>query len=164
MALDRGLDNIIPILHEDYLVHLNYLKPILKTNIIALGRGKDHETEDSDFERIDKSFQYHGLAKVRWLSRDKPPTSVDSPTWLNPVRNGKIQLKLRDGYSEVHVSEHNTILDSVEENKDFVERCNCKLVELKFRQNHKLLLKLSLALHYMPLLKQLNMLEENFNI
>lgn len=161
-ALEQGLENIIPILCEDYLVHLNYLKPILKSNIIALGKGRDIDSEDKDYEQLIGGYTIHGLSKARWLNFNTPPASVDSTTWLNGVKNGKLQVKLKDGFTEISIRDIRVIGEAMEENKDFVDRCNLKISQLAAK-DHKAFLKASLCLNYMPHLKDLEMFEENFN-
>lgn len=160
-ALEQGLDYIVPILCEDYMVHLNYIKPILKSDILALGKGRDIESEDKDYEQIQGEYQIHGLSKARWLKFNTPPASVDSTTWLNPVKNGKLMVYLKDGVSEISVRDIKVIQEAMEENKDFAEKCNLRISQLATK-DHKAFLKAGLALYYMPLFANLNMLSSNF--
>lgn len=160
MAIEKGLNWVVPILHEDYEVALNFIKPILQTNVLALGKGRDITEEDKGFTSLDKQYQYHGLGKARWLKQEKPPQSVDSPTWLNPVRNGKLQLRTNDGYEEVNVNDHNAILDSMDLCKDYVKKVGLNWLEIKFNK-HEGFLKASLALHYLPLFDELKIYDKN---
>lgn len=159
MALERDI-NVVPILHEDYEVALNFLRPILKSQTIALGKGLDIDSENKCFEALDKQYQYHGLSKARWLKHEKPPVSVDSTTWLNPVRNGKLQLRTNDGYEEVHVTDYGKIQDSMDLCKDYVKKCNLSFLEIKFGR-HEGLLKASLALHYLPMFDEMKIYDKN---
>lgn len=162
MALGLGLDDIVPILHEDYQIHLNYIKSIIKTNQIALGKCEDQETEDHGFDNLPKDNMYHGLGKFRWLKNQNKPSSIDTISWLNPVRNGKLYCKTHDGYEEISIRDIKTIQGSMEECKDFVDKCGLKISQIAAK-DHKALLKASLCLHYMPKLSDYDILGKNFS-
>ncbi len=156
LALEQNIDWIVPILHEDYYVALNNNKPIIRTNVIALGQGKSKIEEDESLKKL-PSGVYHGLAKARWLD-NKDITSIDSSTWISGVRNGKIQLMFNDGVHEVFINELSQIRQSMEINKEFV---NFKFEDIQAK-DHRSILKLSLACHYKPLLRKFGVFEKNF--
>ena len=155
MALEDNIDWVVPILHEDYFVALNYIRPILRTNVLALGQGSSKLEEDENLQKLPAGI-YHGLAKARWLE-NRDISSIDSSTWLSGVRNGKVQLMFQDGVHEVFLNELNEIQRSMELNKEFVD-FGINDIQSK---DHRSILKLSLSCHYKPLFKRLQIYEKN---
>ncbi len=155
-------ENLIPIFHGRYSENLTLFKPLLiDGNIIALGRMKGMIEEDEMLRRLPSNYDYHGLGKGRWANKNIH--SVDSSTWLSGVRGRK---------TDVFKGQQITFGKKGLTNKSYVQMAltkysnHVKTVGLKQEEvlegDYNSLMKVTLAVYYMPMFESLGIYKDNF--
>lgn len=153
--MGSDISGLIPIIHGDYRVGMNYYTPMLKTDYIALGNGKGKLEEDDEIKKLPNKFKYHGLGKFRWLGKTH---SVDTPTWLSLLKNNKTYVMIGNQKVEVQYEDHN-FHQAIRDNISYVNRCEIPVRPFGTKEK----LKAPIALYYMPLCESLGIFEKNFN-
>jgi len=158
---------VSPILTSNYLQHLSQIKLTDFDRTILLGKMTGNIEEDEQVRKLPGGHKYHGLAKGRWLKglamAQNKIQSVNSSTWLSGVRGRKtdvfngLSILLGDkGKADI------TILERVLSNhKDELEQCQIYKSEVLSGQ-YSALLKLPIALYYIPMLSSLGVSSQNF--
>ena len=156
--------SVSPILTSNYLQHLSQIKLTDFDRTILLGKMTGNIEEDEQVRKLPGGHKYHGLAKGRWVtSLLINITGVNSSTWLSGVRGRKTDvwkgpsILLGDkGKGDRAILER--ILDI---HKDELEQCQIHKSEVLSGQ-YSALLKLPIALYYIPMLSSLGFASQNF--
>lgn len=159
---DMGL-NTLPVLQEDYIKHLSQLN--LKPNShICVGQMKGRfDTEDS-IKKLPTNNKYHGIGKGKYLLRGGFD-SIDTSIWISAAMSKKCDI-WSDGtiikmkFGENNVSEP-ILTHHCEKYKDNLEKIGVKMHEITERHYYSML-KLPIALYYMPICKHLKCYTDNF--
>jgi hypothetical protein len=160
-------DRLIPILHQNYLQALSLFKPNYEGDRYALGKMASRSREDSELRKLPQNYSYHGLAKGRWLSRDKfgMIDSVDSSTWTSGVRGRKTDVWRGQSISFGDKGRNNVSYIQLACQKNLIYLSKLGLDPKDIISGTKGALTVApLALYYMPMFKDLGCYDENFSI
>jgi len=155
----------IPILHGNYVDDLSKIKELLtEGDIVGLGKGKGRLEEDGMVKRLSPIYQYHGMAKGRWI-KDRIMHSIDSATWLSALRGRKTEV--HGGQSiflgDKGMSNQGQIQLACAKNLDFLASADLN-PQLVLEADPKALLKIPISLYYKPLFKSLGIYDDNFKV
>jgi len=158
--------SVSPILTSNYLQHLSQIKLTDFDRTILLGKMTGNIEEDEQVRKLPSGHNYHGLAKGRWVTNPLINIiSVNSSTWLSGVRGRKTDVW------DYHIGSvllgkkgkgDRAILERVLDNhKDELEQCQIHKAEVMAGE-YSALLKLPIALYYIPMLSSLGAASQNF--
>jgi len=158
--------SVSPILTSNYLQHLSQISLTDFDRTILLGKMQGNIEEDEQVRKLPMGHKYHGLAKGRWVTNPLINiTSVNSSTWLSGVRGRKTDVW------QGHIGSlllgnkgkgDRSILERVLTNhKDEIEICQVQRTAV-LAGEYDALLKLPIALYYMPMLESLQSYSQNF--
>jgi len=161
---EDGIDWTLPILQENYLQHLSRLQP--KTgDYICLGEvhGK-LETEDQ-IRKLPRNVKYHGLAKGKYIEK-RPFESLDTSGWISAAMSRKTEVwsgnstfSLFFGWKGKGMkSQTASVLEKYKQNLEIVGISSNSVLE----DDYSSLLKLPMAVLYMPMCKTLGIYDINF--
>lgn len=153
MGIDMNIPNLVPIIHDNYSIGMTYLSPMLKSDIVALGRGVGNLEEDELLKKLPSKNKYHGIAKTRWFGKVH---SVDTTSWLSLLRTGKTYIQTPKGKKEIK-KESGEMLDAIMDNYEYISKCGVTI-----NNTTKDKLKTPIALYYMPLLESMGYFDKNF--
>lgn len=159
---DMGL-NTLPILQEDYVKHLSMLNLPVDSHIVVGKMKGRFDTEDA-LKKLPTNNKYHGLGKGKYIDKGMFE-SIDTSLWISAAMSKKCDIwhngtKIPMKFGENNVFE--PVLEHYcEEYKDNMEKIGINLHGVKVRHYYTML-KLPIALYYMPLLKHLNSYSDNF--
>lgn len=154
---------VLPVLHGNYIQNLGKLN-LTPNSYVCLGKMAGHIEEDEQLRKLPRSFIYHGLAKGRWMKSDVIE-SIDSSTWLSGVRGRKTDVYNSPSITFGRKGRMDLALTraSCEKYKEYLELVGLK-IERVLEGDYRALLKIPIALYYMPMFKTLGVLEENFHL
>ena len=153
--------NLIPILHGNYMQVLSLFAPNNKNTLYALGSGKDRVTEDEEIRRLPSKYQYHGLAKGRWVKKNL--YSIDSSTWTSGTRGRKTDVWKGQSIYFGEKGRTNSSLIQLACQKNLIYLNKIGLDPKAVVQGDKDALMLApIALYYMPMFRELGFYDENF--
>ena len=164
--LKENIDWTIPVLQENYLNHLAFLRPD-PNDYVALGEihGKI-ETEDQ-IRKLPMNIKYHGLAKGKHVTQTNLFESLDTSAWISAAMSKKTEVwNANSTYSMFFGNKGKTMkpmlnhaLEVYKENLEKVGITKTGVIEDEYYS----LLKAPIALLFMPMCKSLRIYEENFN-
>ena len=160
-------DKLIPILHQNYSQALSLYKPNYKGDRIALGRAKSRSDEDFQLRQLPQSFSYHGLAKGRWINRDRNHMvdSIDSTTWVSGMRGRKTDVWKGQSILFGDKGRSNQSIVQLACQKNLIYLSKIGLDPKHVVNGDKDALTLApLALYYMPMFYDLGFYDENFKL
>lgn len=154
----RGI--VSPVLTVNYAQHMSRLGNT-DNDIILLGKMTGNIEEDEQVRRLQPHI-YHGLAKGRWIKNNQID-STNSSTWLSGVRGRKTDVFKGQSLLLGHKGKGETaILERVLDNhKDELEQCQIRKSTV-LEGEYSALLKLPIALYYIPMLSSLGAFSQNF--
>lgn len=164
----EGIDykeNIIPILHGNYLQALSLFKPNYKGDKYALGKAISRTKEDDQLRQLPQNFSYHGLAKGRWIkNRTNMIDSVDSTTWTSGVKGRKTDVWKGQSllFGDKGKNNRSMIQLACQKNLIYLSKAGLDPKELLSGGIDSLTMA-PLALYYMPMLYDLGYYQENFS-
>jgi len=160
----RDKISVSPILTSNYLQHLSQISLTDFDRTILLGKMTGNIEEDEQVRKLPSGHKYHGLAKGRWVRNNIINIkSVNSSTWLSGVRGRKTDvynfysiLLGNKGKGDIAILER-----TLEFHKDELEQCKIHKDEV-LAGEYSALLKLPIALYYIPMLASLGAASQNF--
>jgi len=162
----RDKISVSPILTSNYLQHLSQISLTDFDRTILLGKMTGNIEEDEQVRKLPGGHKYHGLAKGRWVTNPLINIKgVNSSTWLSGVRGRKTEvwqgmigslLLGNKGKGDIAILER--VLDN---HKDELEQCQIHKSAVLSGQ-YSALLKLPIALYYIPMLSSLGVASQNF--
>jgi len=164
---EMGIDWTIPVLQENYLNHISQLRPEPNT-YVCLGEIHGREETEDQIRKLPANLKYHGLAKGRFLTRTKAFESLDTSGWISAAMTKKCEVWHNNSTNFMFFGEKGKSMipmlnHACEIHKEFLELINLRKQDL-LDAKYDALLKAPFALLYMPMCRQLNILEQNFNI
>lgn len=157
---EKGRGIVSPVLTVNFAQHMSRLGN-LDNDIVLLGKMTGNIEEDEQVRRLPPHV-YHGLAKGRWV-RNSKIDSTNSSTWLSGVRGRKT-----DVYNFYSILLGNkgkgdrAILErTLDTHKDELEKCQVQRSAV-LEGEYAALLKLPIALYYIPMLASLGAASQNF--
>jgi hypothetical protein len=162
----EGIDWTLPVLQGNYLHHISRIRP--KTgSYVCLGeiRGK-FETEDQ-MRKLPANLKFHGLAKGKFI-QDRKFHSIDTSAWVSGAMSKKTEVwNANTTYSMFFGQKGRGMVPMLRHSCD-VYKENMEKLDIDINDvidaEYYSLLKIPIALLFMPMCKSLNMYEENFNI
>lgn len=160
-------EKLIPILHQNYAQSLSVFKPNMKGDRVALGKSKSRGDEDSQLRQLPQNISYHGLAKGRWMNRDRNHMvdSIDSTTWTSGMRGRKTDVWRGQSllFGDKGRTNQGTIQLACQKNLIYLSRIGLDPKELINGDRGALTLA-PIALYYMPMFSDLGFYDENFKV
>ena len=159
---DIGLKTL-PVLQEDYIKHLSLLN--LKQNShICVGQMKGRfDTEDS-IKKLPTNNKYHGVGKGKYLLRGNFD-SIDTSVWISAAMSKKCDIWSDGTVIKMQFGENNVfepiLTHYCEKYKDNLEKIGVNMHGITTRHYYSML-KIPIALYYMPICKHLNCYTDNF--
>ena len=159
-----GIDWTLPVLQENYLQHLSRLRP--KTgDYICIGEvhGK-LETEDQ-IRKLPQNVEYHGLAKGKYIEK-RPFKSLDTSGWISAAMSKKTEVWSGNSTFSLFFGDKGRgmkaqVASTLERFKEHLE-----IVGISSRSvldnDYYSLLKLPIAVLYIPMCKSLGIYDINF--
>lgn len=164
---DMGIDWTIPVLQENYLHHLSQLRPE-PDSYVCLGEIHGREETEDQIRKLPANLKYHGLAKGRYVSQTRQFESLDTSGWISAAMSKKCEVWNNNStnfmfFGEKGKSMKPMLNHACEIHKEYLEIINVNKNDILDGEYYALL-KAPFALLYMPMCKQLNILEDNFNL
>ena len=161
---EDGIDWTLPILQENYLQHLSRLRP--KTgDYICIGEvhGK-LETEDQ-IRKLPQNVEYHGLAKGKYIEK-RPFKSLDTSGWISAAMSKKTEVWSGNSTFSLFFGEKGRgmkaqVASTLERFSDYLETVGISSKSVLENEDYSLL-KLPIAVLYMPMCKSLGIYDMNF--
>ena len=160
--MNMGL-NTLPVLEEDYVKHLSLLGG--KHNHICIGKMHGRfDTEDS-IKRLPTNLKYHGMGKGKYLTKNCFD-SVDTSLWISAAMAKKFEIWYNNSTIKMDFRKDGKLSEPVlkyycDLYKDNMEKIGINWHGVQERHYYTLL-KLPIALYYMPICKYLNSYSDNF--
>ncbi len=159
---EKGRGVVSPVLTVNFAQHMARLGDT-DNEIILLGKMTGNIEEDEQVRRL-RPHIYHGLAKGRWI-KNPQIDSINSSTWLSGVRGRKTdvfkgQSVLLGDKGKGDRANLERVLDN---HKDELEQCQIQRTKV-LEGEYSALLKLPIALYYIPMLSALGAASQNFHM
>ena len=161
----EGIDWTLPVLQGNYLHHISRIRP--KTgSYVCLGEIKGKfETEDQ-MRKLPANLKFHGLAKGKFI-QDRKFHSIDTSAWVSGAMSKKTEVwNANTTYSMFFGQKGRGMIPMLRHSCD-VYKENMEKLDININDvidaEYYSLLKIPIALLFMPMCKALNMYEENFN-
>lgn len=159
-----GIDWTIPVLQQNYLQHIGRIIPS-SGDYIALGEIHGTEETEDQIRKLPRHVKYHGLAKGKFI-HNRIFESIDTSAWISAAVSKKTEVwNANSTYSMFFGEKGKTMKPmlnhALEMYKDNMEKINVnksKVIENEYYS----LLKLPIAVLFMPLCKAMNCYEDNF--
>ena len=159
-----GIDWTLPVLQENYLQHISRLRP-KAGDYICLGEihGK-LETEDQ-IRKLPQNVEYHGLAKGKYIEK-RPFKSLDTSGWSSAAMSKKTEVWSGNSTFSLFFGDKGRgmkaqVASTLERFKEHLE-----IVGISSRSvldnDYYSLLKLPIAVLYIPMCKSLGIYDINF--
>ena len=161
---ELGIDWTLPVLQGNYLHHLSQLQLPADT-YVCLGEIKGKlETEDQ-MRKLPMNLKYHGLAKGRYIEQ-RFFESLDTSGWMSAAMSKKTEVWNNNSTLSMFFGEKGRgmvpqLRHWCEVYKENLEKCNIKTEDI-INGEYYSLMKVPIALLFMPLCKSYGIYEENF--
>lgn len=156
---------LIPILHQNYAQSLSMFKPNMEGDRVALGKSNTRSAEDSQLRQLPQNLSYHGLAKGRWMNRERNHMvdSIDSTTWTSGMRGRKTDVWKGQSllFGDKGKTNQSTIQLACLKNLTHLNKIGLDPKEL-IAGDTKALTIAPIALYYMPMFTDMGCYSENF--
>ena len=164
---EMGIDWTIPVLQENYLNHLSQLRPE-PDSYVCLGEIHGREETEDQIRKLPANLKYHGLAKGRYVTQTRQFESLDTSGWISAAMSKKCEVWNNNSTNFMFFGEKGKAMKPMlnhacEIHKEYLEIINVNRNDILDGEYYALL-KAPFALLYMPMCKQLNILEHNFNL
>ncbi len=158
----KHIDNLIPVFHGNYSANLQVFKGVEGIHTIALGSMDGIIVEDEGLKRLPPKYKYHGLGKGRWWNNPRVD-SVDSSTWLSGVRGRKTDVFRgpQITFGKKGLTNKSTVQSVLKQNAANLELVGVKAEEI-LEGDYNSLMKVTLAVYYIPMFKSLDIFKDNF--
>ena len=161
---EDGIDWTLPILQENYLQHISRLRP--KTgDYICIGEvhGK-LETEDQ-IRKLPQNVEYHGLAKGKYIEK-RPFKSLDTSGWISAAMSKKTEVWSGNSTFSLFFGDKgrgmkSQVASTLERFSEYLETVGINSRSV-LENDYYSLLKLPMAVLYMPMCKSLGIYDINF--
>jgi len=157
-----GLDTV-PVLQQDFIKHLSQLNLPSGSNV-CVGKMSGRLDMEEAIRRLPLNMNYHGLGKGKYINK-KTFESIDTSLWISAALakkfdvwtgNSSIQIKINPN------SMNNPILKHYcEKYKDNLDKIGINYQGV-LDNHYYTMLKLPIAVYYMPLCESLNSYRDNF--
>ncbi len=157
---EKASDIVAPVLTVNYLQHLSRLN-LHEDRTVVLGKMGGNIEEDEQLRKLPTQYNYHGLAKGRWIKSNIK--SVNSSTWISGARNRKTDVWNSHSveFGDKGRGDVSTLRYALEKYKDHLEGVGVR-PEHVIRGDYDSLLKAPIALYYKPMFSELGISSENF--
>ena len=160
----EGIDWTVPVLQENYLNHISQLKP-QKGDLLALGEIHGYDETDDQIRKLPRHVKYHGLAKGKFVL-NRVFESIDTSAWISAAMSKKTEVWNVNDTSSMFFGEKGKAMKPIlnhtlERFADNLEILNIKKDDVLNNEYYSLL-KLPIAVLFMPMCKSLNCYKENF--
>ena len=159
-----GIDWTLPVLQENYLQHISRLRP-KAGDYICLGEihGK-LETEDQ-IRKLPQNVEYHGLAKGKYIEK-RPFKSLDTSGWISAAMSKKTEVWSGNSTFSLFFGDKgrgmkSQVASTLERFSDYLETVGISSKSV-LENDYYSLLKLPMAVLYMPMCKSLGIYDINF--
>ena len=165
---DMGIDWTLPVLQENYLHHLARLQPE-PDSYLCLGEVRGRADTEDQIRKLPSNQKFHGLAKGRYMSLVNPNFfSLDTSGWISAAMAKKCEVWNNRSTNFMFFGEKGKSMipmlnHACEVHKEYLDIVGLKKQDL-IDGNYYALLKAPFALLYLPMCKQLGILEQNFNL
>lgn len=161
-----GIDWTIPVLQGNYLNHLARLR-LEKGSYVCLGEVRGREETEDQIRKLPFNYKYHGLAKGRY-TKNNLFESLDTSGWISAAMSKKCEVWNNNSTNFMFFGEKGKSMipmlnHACEIHKEYLDLINLNKQDI-IDGDYYALMKTPFALLYMPMCKQLNILEQNFNI
>jgi hypothetical protein len=161
---EDGIDWTLPVLQENFLQHLSRLRP--KTgDYICIGEvhGK-LETEDQ-IRKLPQNVEYHGLAKGKYIEK-RPLKSLDTSGWISAAMSKKTEVWSGNSTFSLFFGDKGRgmkaqVASTLERFKEYLEIVGISSSSV-LENDYYSLLKLPIAVLYIPMCKSLGIYDINF--
>ena len=161
---EDGIDWTLPVLQENYLQHLSRLRP-KAGDYICIGEvhGK-LETEDQ-IRKLPQNVEYHGLAKGKYIEK-RPFKSLDTSGWISAAMSKKTEVWSGNSTFSLFFGEKGRgmraqVASTLERFSEYLEIVGISSKSV-LENDYYSLLKLPIAVLYMPMCKSLGLYDINF--
>ena len=161
---EDGIDWTLPVLQENYLQHLSRLRP-KAGDYICIGEvhGK-LETEDQ-IRKLPQNVEYHGLAKGKYIEKS-PFKSLDTSGWISAAMSKKTEGWSGNSTFSLFFGEKGRgmraqVASTLERFSEYLEIVGISSKSV-LENDYYSLLKLPIAVLYMPMCKSLGIYDINF--
>lgn len=162
---EMGIDWTLPVLQGNYLNHISHLRPT-PNSYVCLGeiRGK-LETEDQ-MRKIPSNLKYHGLAKGKYITKNRMFASLDTSAWISAAMSKKTEVWNNNSTSSIFFGDKGRgmipmLRHSCSIYKDYMDKVDIKVDDM-INSEYYTLLKTPFALLFMPMCKSLGIYDINF--
>ena len=161
---EDGIDWRLPVLQENYLQHLSRIRP-KAGDYICIGEvhGK-LETEDQ-IRKLPQNVEYHGLAKGKYIEK-RPFKSLDTSGWISAAMSKKTEVWSGNSTFSLFFGEKGRgmkaqVASTLERFSEYLEIVGISSKSV-LENDYYSLLKLPIAILYMPMCKSLGIYDINF--
>ena len=163
---DMGIDWTMPVLQENYQRHLMLLKP-KPDEYICIGEVKGRVETEEQIRRLPGNLKYHGLAKGKYIAKNRMFKSLDTSAWISAAVSKKTEVWRNNSSTSMFFGEKGKHLKSqlqmiLEQYKDNLEKCGITKQQV-LDNEYDALLRLPIAVYFMPLCETFNIYQDNFN-
>lgn len=162
---DMGIDWTLPVLQENYQRHLMLLKPE-PNDYICIGEVKGRIETEEQIRRLPGNLKLHGLAKGKYIAKNRMFESLDTSAWISAAVSKKTEVWRNNSSTSMFFGDKGKGLKAqlqsiLELYKDNLEKCNIKKQDV-LDNEYDALLRLPIAVYFMPLCETFNIYEANF--
>ncbi|MFM7796231.1 MAG: hypothetical protein ACKO7N_05640 [Candidatus Nitrosotenuis sp.] len=163
---EMGIDWTLPVLQENYLHHLSQIN-VPPQSYVCLGEIHGREETEDQIRKLPGNLKYHGLAKGRFINQTRMFESLDTSGWISAAMAKKCEVWNSNSTNFMFFGEKGKSMipmlnHACEVHKEALEMIGIKKQDL-IDGDYYALMKAPFALLYIPMCKQLNILEENFS-
>ena len=164
---EMGIDWTLPVLQGNYLNHLSQLR-LEPDSYVCLGEVRGREETEDQIRKLPSNLKYHGLAKGGYLTKTRQFESLDTSGWISAAMAKKCEIWNKNDTNRMLFGEKGRTMipmlnHACDINKEYLELINLNKQDI-LDGDYYALLKAPFALLYIPMCKQLGILEKNFNI
>jgi len=163
---DMGIDWTLPVLQENYQQHLMLLKP-KPDDYVCIGEVKGRIETEEQIRRLPGNLKLHGLAKGKYIARNRMFESLDTSAWISAAVSKKTEVWRNNSGMSMFFGEKGKHMKAqlqfiLEQYKDNLEKCNIKKQDV-LDNNYDALLRLPIAVYFIPLCETFNIYDDNFS-
>ena len=159
---DMKLDTI-PVLQQDFNKHLSQLNLPMGSDV-CVGKMSGRLDMEESIRRLPISMKYHGLGKGKYINK-KTFESIDTSLWISAALAKKFDIWTGTNVIPIKINQNNMgepiLKHYCEKYKDNMDNIGIKYQDV-LDNKYYTMLKLPIALYYMPLCKTLNSYSDNF--
>jgi hypothetical protein len=162
---EMGIDWTLPVLQENYQQHLMLLKPN-PNDYICVGEVKGKIETEEQIRRLPGNLKIHGLAKGKYIAKNRQFESLDTSAWISAAVSKKTECWRNNSSTSMFFGDKGKGMKAqlqyiLEQYKDNLEKCNIKKQDV-LDNNYNALLRLPIAVYFIPLCKTFGIYDENF--